>query len=200
MQVKKYNDDSEWLDARKGKITGSKLNGLITKRGTEKKIGYYELIAERLGLSPDEEDAMERGHRLEEEAIKILGEKIGKEIEYSQEMWVRDDNENIAVSPDGVIGEDEAVEVKCLKTARHIEALLTNKIPKEYHEQVLQYFVVNDNLKKLYFVFYDPRMTVKSHFFFEVNHEEIKEEVAEMLEFEKKTIEEINKTILELSF
>ena len=69
----------------------------------------------------------------------------------------RDDDENIAVSPDGFIGTTEAVECKCLSSARHIEALLTRAIPSEYEYQVLQYFIVNDKLEMLNFVCYDPR-------------------------------------------
>jgi len=200
MKIHNFEEENEWLNFRRAKITGSKISGLITKRGTGKKIGYYELIAERLGLPPTDESAMERGHELEGEAIDILSEKIGKEISHEKIMWTREDDEDIAISPDGVIGDDEVVEVKCLSSARHIEALLTNKIPSEYWEQSLQYFVVNDNLKKLYFVFYDPRLQFSSHFFLEIKREDVEEEVKELLEYERNLNKEIKDIALKLSF
>ena len=40
----------EWLEWRKGKITGSRLNDIIVKRGTGRKLGFYEVIAERLAV------------------------------------------------------------------------------------------------------------------------------------------------------
>jgi hypothetical protein len=45
-------------------------------------------------------------------------------------IWSRDDDDNIAVSPDGsVVGAPAAFEVKCLSSAKHIEAYLTKKRP-----------------------------------------------------------------------
>ena len=68
---------------RRGKITGSRLKEIYSKRDPDKrKIGFYELVAEKLGLPPDDgETAMERGTRLEEEAVDRYAEVSGKEIE-----------------------------------------------------------------------------------------------------------------------
>ena len=163
MKTKTYQNKEEWFDARLGKITGSRLKDLIVKRGTGKKIGYYELIAERIALPADNENPMDRGTRLEEEALLKFEEHTGKNVDNSLVIWEREDNEHIAISPDGIINENEAVEVKCLSSARHIEALLTGELPSEYEYQRLQYFIVNENLKTLYWVFYDPRIP-KNHF------------------------------------
>jgi hypothetical protein len=54
----------------------------------------------------------------------------------------------------------EAIEVKCLSSARHIEAFLTQKVPDEYYFQCMQYFIVNDKLRKLHFVCFDPRFAM----------------------------------------
>ena len=59
----------EWLDYRKGKISGTMISALYSKRGN-RKIGFYELIAERLAIDPDDENRMDRGLRLEDEAIE----------------------------------------------------------------------------------------------------------------------------------
>ena len=141
---------------------------------------------------------MERGHRLETEALERFTQETGKEVDGSLVMWVREDNESIAISPDGIISDEEAVEVKCLASSRHIEALLTNQVPKEYEEQINQYFVVNDKLQTMYMVFYDPRLSVKDFFFLTIKRDQ--EKVDELLAYQNNIIEEVNKIVKQLSF
>lgn len=200
MKTLNFEDKESWLVARRGKITGSRLKDIITKRGTGKKIGFYELIAERLGVPADDESAMERGSRLESEAMEVFVKDTKKKVDTSLVIWTRDDNENIAISPDGFIGSKEAVEVKCLSSARHIEALLTQEIPDEYKDQMIQYFVVNDTLATLYFVFYDPRILSKPYFSIKVSRKDVQEKVDEYLEYEKKTLEEVVEAVNKLTF
>jgi predicted phage-related endonuclease len=196
------NDDfgrEEWLKARLGRITGTRLKDLIVKRGTKPKIGFYEIIAERVAILPSDEAAMDRGIRLEDEAIKRFEKETGKKVNNDLVLWTLEDDDNIALSPDGFIGEKEAVEVKCLSSARHLEAWLTKEIPSEYEGQVTQYFIVNDKLQKLYFVFYDPRMP-KDFFFFEVERKNIEERIKEYLELEKQVLADIKIIEDELTF
>lgn len=200
MYIQKFENEDQWLMARRGKITGSRLADVLPpKRGEGKKIGYYELIAERLGIAADGENPMERGHRLEKEAIEHFEKQYGKKVDTSLVMWVYEENESIAVSPDGVIGKTEAVEVKCLSSARHIEALLTQKIPSEYKYQVLQYFIVNDSLKKLHFVFYDPRLIAKPFFVMEVKRADVKEEIDAIKQAQMEIIQDVERIVNELS-
>src|SRR3990167_5082243 len=103
MKTFNFETREEWLAARRGKITGSRLKDLITKRGTGRKIGFYELIAEKLGIPADDESAMDRGARLETEAIEQFVKETGKKVDTSLVIWTRDDDENIAISPDGFI-------------------------------------------------------------------------------------------------
>lgn len=199
MITKKYETKEEWLDGRLGKITGSRLKDIVVKRGTDEKIGFYEIIAERIAEPADEENAMQRGVRLEDEAIEMFIEKTGKKVDTSLVIWQREDNKNIAISPDGFIGKKEAVEVKCLSSAKHIEAYITQQIPSDYEYQALQYFIVNDNLETLYFVFYDPRMPEKLQLFFlEIKRDEDK--VQEYLQYQRDKLEKIENIITELTF
>lgn len=199
MKTYKYESREEWLNARRGRITGSRLKDVLTKRGTGKKIGYYELIAERLGIPADNENPMDRGTRLEPEAILMFEQETGRKVDTSLILWARDDNESIAISPDGVIGKTEAVEAKCLGSARHIEAFLTGKIPSDYREQGLQYFIVNDKLRKLHFAFYDPRLLAKPFFIITLERKEFEKEIVETLEEERSMLAEINEIVLKLS-
>lgn len=199
MKTIKFNSEEDWLAARRGKVTGTRLADLIPKRGGGYKIGYYELIAERIALPATEEAAMDRGHRLEADALDRFEAETGKKVDKDLAMWVRDDNEDIAISPDGIVGKTEAVEVKCLASARHLEAFMTGEIPGDYEEQVLQYFIVNDELEALHFVFYDPRMP-KDFFFFTRTRAEVAEKVSEYLAMERRVLEEIRELESQLTF
>lgn len=199
MKSKTFENEQDWLDARRGRITGTRLKDLVVKRGTSKKIGFYEIIAERVAIPANEENVMDRGHRLEDEAIARFAKKTGKKVSNDLVIWYRDDDENIAISPDGSIGKTEAVEVKCLSSARHLEAWHTKEIPDEYKMQRLQYFIVNDKLKKLYFLFYDPRMPIDL-FWFEVNRKDVEAEVKEYLELERQVLAEISEIEQQLTF
>lgn len=200
MKTYKFENTTDWLEARKGKITGSRLKDIIVKRGTGEKIGFYELIAERLTNNLKEsESPMDRGTRLEPEAIAKFAEITKKEVNTDLVIFTREDNESIAISPDGYIGNTEAVEVKCLSSARHIEAYLTQLIPSEYIDQVKQYFVVNDDLQKLYLVFYDPRILCKTLFHLEINRSDYAEnELAECLEYQKAKLQAVDEIVLKL--
>ncbi len=198
MLIQKFEDQVEWLTARMGKITGTRLKDLVVKRGTGKKIGFYELIAERIGLPADGENPMDRGHRLEDEAVERYEEMTGKKVDKAMVIWSREDNPDIAVSPDGMIEgteEAEALEIKCLSSARHIEAYLTKQIPDEYHYQKLQYFIVNDKLQKLTFAFYDPRLKVADFFLIEVNRADVLKEIEELMIVERETLKEIDSIV-----
>lgn len=156
----------EWHDYRKGKISGTMLSDLYSKRGN-RKIGFYQIIADRLALDPDDENRMDRGLRLEEEATELFEKKYNKKVEQVG-IAVHDKYPEIINSPDGLIKNGskytEAIEIKCLSPARHIQAVVEDQVPSEFEAQMLQYFIVNPDLKVLYFVFYDPRIvTVPLH-------------------------------------
>lgn len=207
MQILIFDNEQDWLAARLGKVTGTRLKDIVVKRGTGKKIGFYELIAERIGSPADGENPMERGLRLEEDAIARFEAKTEKKVERERVIWVRDDDNNIAVSPDGVvvgknkkkIGDsrriEEAVEIKCLGSARHIEAYLTQEVPDEYKMQVLQYFIVNEDLKKLNLCFYDPRLRVRDFFILELTREAVQGEIDAMLEYQRTTLKEVEEIV-----
>ena len=141
---------------------------------------------------------MERGLRLEEEAIDKYQDMIGKMFDIDLVIWARDDNDNIAVSPDGFT-ETEAVEVKCLSSARHIEAYLTQDIG-EYKDQVMQYFIVNDKIEIVHVLYYDPRIPVKDIFAIKVEREDIKDEIQFYLDYQIALLKGVNEVVNKLTF
>jgi putative phage-type endonuclease len=200
MKTIKFDNQEDWLAARKTRITGSRLKDIYAVR-KDRKQGFWELLAERLEVSDGEsENPMERGNDLEAKAIATFTEHEGKEVNTELVIWTRDDNESIAISPDGYIGETEAVEVKCLASAKHLEAYFTQTIPKDYWLQVLQYFIVNEKLEQLHFVMYDPRIPQKPYFKITVDRGEVEDEVEIYLDYQNKVIKEVNEFANKLSF
>jgi len=174
-------------------------NKINLMMGSEMKKAFYQIIADRVALPPTEENRMYRGKRLEVEAIERLEKETGKIVDKNLVMICREDNEDIYYSPDGMIGDTEDVEVKCLSSASHIEAYLTKEIPSEYTEQVIQGFIVNDNLQTRYMVFYDPRMP-KDFLYLTIKREDYLEEIEEYLEFQKQLLEKVAQIESELTF
>jgi len=163
----------EWFQKRKGKITGTVLKDIM---GTPYKRteAIYEMIGDILaeGVEDQSENPMARGNRLEPEARAMFGFYQSKSIKETG-IAESDNNRQIASSPDGLIGENEALEIKCMGRKNHVKMWLTNKIPDEYEWQVIQYFVVNSKLEKLYFVGYHPEITVHPMHVIEVKREEV---------------------------
>jgi putative phage-type endonuclease len=192
----------EWLEWRKGKITGSRLNDIIVKRGTGRKIGFYEVIAERLAIQTDSdnEDVMQRGHDLEEVALTHFEEITGKKVNRDCGVWVSDENEHIALSPDGEISDTEACEVKCLSSAKHLQAYFEKEIPSEYEAQAMQYFIVNEKLEQLYFIFFDPRIPAKPLHVIVIDRSEYEDTIKTFKEYQEEALRDIDLKVAELSF
>lgn len=191
-----------WHSFRKGKISGTMLGELYSKRGT-RKIGFYELIAERIAIDPDDENRMDRGLRLEQEAVDLFTKNTGKQVERDG-VCVHDKYPEIINSPDGLIKDGKkytgAVEVKCLAPARHIQAIVENKVPDEFEAQKIQYFIVNPDLQNLYFVFYDPRIASVPYHCIVVTREELGDLPEKFLQFQLDQLKEINELVEKLAF
>lgn len=194
--------DPEWFEYRRGKISGTMLGDIYSKRGG-RKIGFYEVIAQRLGIEPDEEDRMERGLRLEEEAISIFEKDMHKKTEVVG-ICVSDFSKDIINSPDRLIKNKdkytEAVEVKCLSSARHLQAYIEKEIPSEFESQKLQYFICNSDLQTLFFVFYDPRISSIPYFVLKVYRKDIEEQIELFKNYELEALKEIDRLTEQLAF
>lgn len=202
MKITQFQDEFQWIEARRTKITGTRLKDIVVLRGNNEKQGFYELIAERLAIPrPEGENKMQRGHDLEIIAIELCEKELNKTFIKDLVIWERDDNSSIALSPDGYTEDlKEAIEVKCLSSAEQIKSAINNEYPDDYKFQVLQYFIVNEELETLHFVLYDPSLTVKSYLRFEINREEIQSDIDKYLEYERLKLEKISKIVKELSF
>jgi len=160
----------------------------------------YEIIAARLtvGLEDDSENAMDRGTRLEPEAIDAFIFETGKKVEITG-FCEDDDDPTICNSPDGLIPEENAaVEVKCMGGKNHVKMWLKNEVPDEYEWQVVQYFVINPKLKRMYFIGYNPDIEVHPLHIITIEREEIDEKVREAKIAQKEFLAEVNEELAKI--
>lgn len=199
IKIEEFKTEEEWLLNRLGRITGTKAGGLFSKRDKKPLKGYYEIIAERVAVPHDGENVMFRGKRLEDDAVERFNQETGKKAKRKLTIVSRADEPDICYSPDALINKSEDVEVKCLNSAAHIEALLTKQVPSEYEMQLVQGFIVNDSLKKRYLVFYDPRMP-RDFFYLTIERKDMLEKIEEYLALERQALIDIKRIESELTF
>lgn len=161
------------MDNIKAMLTEDELNELYANVQINDSI--YKLIAQRIAKPINPNDyadripegatysAMLRGQILEEEARELISEKLGKQI-IPGRVWQSEENEYMICSPDGEIVDDtgkvsEAVEIKCLDSWKVVKAYYEKHPPLDYEAQIIQYFLVNENLQKLYFCIYSDVFT-----------------------------------------
>lgn len=188
---------SEWLSFREGKRTGTSIGKFFAKSrktgeiyDTEKPLlTIYEKIAERLaeGTADDGLDSSrERGKALEAEAVERAEQELGLKL-IRGNVWQADDANHIE-SPDAYTADlKTAVEIKCLASSRHVQAILTNEPPKEYYAEYINYFLVNDKLETLYVCLYDSRFFMQHLQFkaFKIAREGIAYELARMADIDE---------------
>lgn len=132
----------EWLHARLGLPTASEFDELITgewkaRTGKGVETYFYRKLAERvLGfpLMDASAWAMEQGAILEGEAIPFFEGVYDTPIH--RVGFITSDDGKVGCSPDGLIGKDSGIEIKCPQPQTHLRYLLEGIVPKEYEAQV----------------------------------------------------------------
>jgi putative phage-type endonuclease len=197
--MKQYDNieqrSEEWHQKKKVGLSGTHLKNIMGTPEARKK-AFYKMIGDRLaiGLEDEEENAMARGNRLESEARIMFEFEKSKQVDETGLAEI-DNNSQIINSPDGLIGVDEALEIKCPGRQNYVEIWLTNKVSKEYYWQVIQYFVVNEKLKKLWFVAYHPEIEVHPMHIVEVTRKEVAGDIERAIENEEAFLLEVESVL-----
>lgn len=152
----------EWKEARRGKVTASPMIKIIKGRSgykASRKDYMAEKICEILTgeiaehyISPE----MQWGTEHEPTARTSYEIKTGNLVE-EVGFIIHPEIESLGASPDGLVGVDGMVEIKCPKTATHIETIMTGKIKPDYIYQMQTGLIVTGR-KWCDFVSYDPRL------------------------------------------
>jgi len=176
----------EWKKARLGYVSASNVDAVMAKgKGVSRRNYLVKVVAERLSNEIGESysnSAMEWGVKTEplariayEVSHGTLVEQIGF-YKHPTIQWV-------GVSPDGLVGEDGLVEIKCPNTTTHIDYIDNGKVPTEYYKQIqCQLWVTGRQWCD--FISFDPRIK-RELFVIRANRDEdlIKEMEAEVLLF-----------------
>lgn len=166
--MKSYKDiiqqTEEWYRLRYGKIGGSTLKELMANKSVQDTAIYSKLLSARFEDYEYEENFqsfdMERGVIYEPVAREMFEDVYNLKVDLYG--WLEMDNGIAGISPDGIIGDKfaEAVEIKCPNRITHMTYIRNPmSMIEEYIWQVVEYFVVIDKLKTLYFVSYRPENT-----------------------------------------
>jgi putative phage-type endonuclease len=153
----------EWKQLRLGKVTASRVADMVarTKSGYGASRANYaaQLIAERLtGVAAESytNAAMQHGTDTEPEARNAYEFYQGVTVE--QVAFVPHPTiADAGCSPDGLVGDDGMVEIKCPNTATHLDTLLGRTVPAKYIDQ-MQFQMSCCGRQWCDFVSYDPRM------------------------------------------
>lgn len=153
----------EWFNERLGKVTASRVADVIAKTKTgwgSSRANYAaQLVAERLtGKVTDSyrNAAMDWGIMTEPDArvaYEFLTDATVEQVGFVPHPTIA----MSGASPDGLIGNDGLVEIKCPNTATHIEALLGQSVPGKYITQ-MQWQMACTGRKWCDFVSFDSRM------------------------------------------
>tara|TARA_R110002094_G_scaffold157781_2_gene144054 strand:- start:19939 stop:20553 length:615 start_codon:yes stop_codon:yes gene_type:complete len=153
----------EWFLSRLGKVTASRVSDVMAKTktgyGAGRKNYMMELLCQRLTGTREEgftNAAMQRGTDLEPMArgrYEIENDVLVMETGLVDHAAVP----NFAASPDGLVGDDGLLEIKCPNTAQHVEFLRTGKIPPKYQSQMTAQMLCTGR-KWCDFVTFDDRL------------------------------------------
>ena len=190
MKIHNFEQRTEdWYNIRKGKMTASNADTIIANgKGLETYI--YNLMAEYYSSAEKENYInadMQRGIDLEPEARLEFEFYTDLDV---QEVGFIEYNEFIGVSPDGLVGDDGLIEIKCPNDSIYFKLLLSNNIKPEYIAQMQMQMYVTDR-QYCYFVSYNPNFE-KSLYIKKINRDE------EMIDKLKKGLERGTELIKEI--
>lgn len=156
----------EWFAQRLGKVTASRVADVMAKTRTgygASRANYAaELVAERLtGAQTDfyVNDAMRRGTELEPLARDTYAFIKGVHV-VETGFHPHPTLEWAGASPDGFVGDDGMVELKCCGTAKHI-ALLTSGEPDDRYVKQVVWQMACTGRQWCDIAYYDPRLPVE---------------------------------------
>jgi len=164
----------EWLEARQGVITWTKLKDIMwgtTPKAIDKAMqtAIWNMLWEEFAEVPEiyVNQAMQRGTDLEPIAKAKYEELTNQDV---TEVWFIKKNEWHWLSPDWIIWEEiepgvikyyKAIEIKCPGGKNFVKYIIEDKLPDEYIWQVVNYFLVIDTLEELDFIIYNPDFYLK---------------------------------------
>ena len=187
-----HQQGSEWLSERTGCLTGSRKASALSRLksgepSAECRTLIKQILAERMTGDVAQiyvNQAMQWGIEVEPEAREAYEAKTGEIVELVG--FIRHPSiEYCGASPDGLVGRDGLIEIKCPTTETHIEYLMAGTVPDQYKPQMLLQLACT---RRTWcdFVSYDPRIKRADKRFFVVRFEPTAEDIANIEEEARK--------------
>lgn len=193
----------EWFAQRLGKVTASRVADIIAKTqsgaAASRKNYLAQLVAERLtGQAADSFKSGAMQHGTETEPMARMAYETETGLMVTEVAMIQHPKIEMAgASPDGLVGEDGLVEIKCPNTSTHISTLMADKAPSGYMAQ-MQWQMACTGRAWVDFVSFDPRMPEDMQLFIKrVPRDEklIAEYEAEVVKFLAEVQETVDKLI-----
>lgn len=152
-----------WLKIRLGKVTASRVSDVVarTKTGWGASRANYaaQLVVERLTGEPQESyQNAAMLHGIETEPHARAAYEFQTDATVTQVGFIIHPRIELSgASPDGFVGDDGLIEVKCPQSGTHIETLLGREVPGKYLTQI-QWQLACTGRAWCDFVCFDPRM------------------------------------------
>lgn len=150
-----------WFSERVGKITASRIKDLDSspKKGKVLNATLLTLLSERLtgqAVEIPTSKAMQWG--IDQEPNAITAYEIATENFVVGTGLINHPTIPMSgASPDGLVGDDGQIEIKCPDTTTHLNTLLNGEIPEEYLPQITWQLACTGR-KWCDFVSFDPRL------------------------------------------
>ena len=156
MTTKQGSDD--WITQRLGKVTASVIHKIYSDKKTVTKNNLaHSLAMERLSgrrMANVKTVDMVRGLTVEPHARNAYEKATHHKV--SLVGFIQHPTMNYAgASPDGFVGDDGIIEIKCLNIRNHDQILKTQRVPKQYLYQ-MQFQLACTQRKWADFVAYHP--------------------------------------------
>lgn len=186
----------EWFAVKLGKVSASHFGDVLSK-GSTRATYMYRLLGERLSGEAYESysnKAMERGIEVEAEARAYCEALYG----VVRQVGFIELDENVGCSPDGLVGNNGLIQIKCPYPSTHARYIIDNKLPAVYKPQVQgEIWVTNREWND--FLSFDPRIASRPFWKIRVYRDEkyinvlkiaVETFISELLDLEKRVSNE----------
>jgi len=142
----------EWRKVRASKITATETSVIERKNQFE---SFDDLVRKKVRALSEAEDefvtneAVEHGTKLEPYAREYFEDRTGKKV-FQTGLIVHDKYPFLAASPDGLVGVDAGIEIKCPFYAKEPYSVFE----KEYYEMQCRTIMEVADLERMYFLCY----------------------------------------------
>jgi putative phage-type endonuclease len=184
----------EWKKFRMGFVGSSRVATVLSKKdGATRKKLLMDVVTERVtgkAIESFTSMAMQWGIDTEPKARDEYAQRNFLKVEKTG-FVLHPYIEYAGASPDGLVGNDGLLEIKCPNTSTHIETLIDQKAPTKYIPQ-MQFQMACTGRQWCDFVSFDPRIEQS---FFQIRVERDNEYIEKMEKEVSEFLEEVDRLV-----